>query len=342
MSDQPTTSDQPARWNAGTYPPPQGTGRPYGVDVSDHNGNIDWTALHQSGGVFAFIKASEGTGYTPTSFPTNWRSARAAGVLRSAYHYFHPELSGSAQADYFLQRVQAAGGFDQTDIYPTVDVEDSFGRDPATVEAELRAFISRIRAQANRPVIIYTYPYYMRQYLPHITDFVRTSPLWFASYGSPPEHYLGTIPWTFWQYSDQGTVPGVPLGVDLNVFNGTPAQLRQLTGTHPYPPPPTPSPLPQARYFPQTGHYIEFGFRDKWEQYEALGKALEVIGYPIEEPKQMTIGTWTGTVQYFERARMEFHQELTPHVVLFGRLGAEAEAHTLSGTGNGTPPPSAT
>jgi GH25 family lysozyme M1 (1,4-beta-N-acetylmuramidase) len=318
-------SDQPAHWDAGRYPPPDGVGRPYGIDVSDHNGSVDWATARRGGCTFAFIKASEGTGYTPTTFKSNWRGSKAAGVLRSPYHYFHPELPGKDQADYFLQEIAGAGGLDPEDIHPALDVEDSFGQSAATVEAQLHAFAAEIEARTGRPTIVYTYPYYMRQFLPHIANLVTTSPLWFASYGSVPEHYLGEIPWTFWQYSDQGSVPGVQVGVDLDVFNGTLQQLKLLTGSNQLPLIPVPPPPPAARNFPQTGHSISHGFRDKWEEYEALGKAVEVIGYPITDEQKETIGTWTGTVQYFERARMEWHEELSPPAALFGRLGAEIE-----------------
>jgi lysozyme len=318
-------SDQPALWEAGRYLPPAGVGRPYGIDVSDHNGDVNWPATRQGGCTFAFIKASEGTGYTPTTFIANWRGSKAAGVIRSPYHYFHPELPGKDQADYFLQQIASAGGLDLADVHPALDVEDSFGQGAATVEAQLYAFAAEIEARTGRPTIVYTYPYYMRQFLPHISNLVTTSPLWFASYGSAPEHYLGQVPWSFWQYSDQGHVPGVPVAVDLDVFNGTLAQLNRLTGTNPLAPIPIPPPPPDARIFPQTGYYISHGFRDKWEEYEALGKAMEVIGYPITGEHKETIGNWTGTVQYFERARMEWHEDLSPPAALFGRLGAEVE-----------------
>lgn len=83
-------------------------------------------------------------------------------------------------------------------------------------------------------------------------------------------------------------------------------------------PPDTPPPTdPQQRFFPETGHFLSWGFKDYWEDHGGL----PVFGYPLSEEF-----TENGqTVQYFERARFEWHPEHagTPYVVLLGRLGAD-------------------
>jgi hypothetical protein len=91
--------------------------------------------------------------------------------------------------------------------------------------------------------------------------------------------------------------------------------------------PPAPVVPPESRFFPETGHYIGHGFRARWEALETIGLALNMVGYPITEEHQQTIGTWTGTVQDFQRARMEFHPENpAPYDVLFGLVNAELVA----------------
>ena len=59
-----------------------------GIDVSHHQGPIDWTALPVQGVDFAYIKATEGGDHRDTRFAENWRASRAAGVRRGAYHFF--------------------------------------------------------------------------------------------------------------------------------------------------------------------------------------------------------------------------------------------------------------
>ncbi|NNJ10213.1 hypothetical protein EKD04_007720 [Chloroflexales bacterium ZM16-3] len=79
-----------------------------------------------------------------------------------------------------------------------------------------------------------------------------------------------------------------------------------------------------CRSFPETGHTICGAFLRFWER----NGGLERFGYPISEPGVETIETWTGSVQYFERRRMEHHTELagTPYEVLLGLLGRVALA----------------
>ncbi|MHB1416726.1 MAG: hypothetical protein ACYC1C_15885 [Chloroflexota bacterium] len=73
---------------------------------------------------------------------------------------------------------------------------------------------------------------------------------------------------------------------------------------------------PVRRYFPETGHVVAFAFKGFWE----TRGGLEVFGYPISE-QLVENGL---VVQYFQRARMEWHpQNPTGQQVVLGNLGAE-------------------
>jgi hypothetical protein len=79
-------------------------------------------------------------------------------------------------------------------------------------------------------------------------------------------------------------------------------------------------------YFPETGHRLSLGFRDYWRSRGGLA----ISGLPISE-EFTEVSPDDGrayTVQYFERARFEYHPEHqgTPHEVLLGRLGHQALA----------------
>ncbi|GAB4112014.1 MAG: hypothetical protein Fur005_14100 [Roseiflexaceae bacterium] len=80
-------------------------------------------------------------------------------------------------------------------------------------------------------------------------------------------------------------------------------------------------PSPGCRYFAVTGHQICGEFRRYWEQ----NGGLERFGYPITEALQEYQPEWGGTVQYFERRRMELHPEFagTQYEVLLGLLGRD-------------------
>jgi hypothetical protein len=73
-----------------------------------------------------------------------------------------------------------------------------------------------------------------------------------------------------------------------------------------------------TRFFPQTGHRLSHGFKDYWEN----NGGLRIFGYPLSE--EFTEDD--RTVQYFERARFEWHPEHrgTPYEILLGHLGRQA------------------
>lgn len=81
---------------------------------------------------------------------------------------------------------------------------------------------------------------------------------------------------------------------------------------------------PNCLYVGKTNHSLCEPFLSYWQRNGGLAH----FGYPISEPMEEQIGAWRGTVQYFERSRMEYHAELagTRYAVLLGRLGAEVSA----------------
>lgn len=63
-------------------------GERYGVDVSNHQGVIEWERVSADGISFAYIKATEGGDHVDAQFYANWRAAATAGLDRGAYHFF--------------------------------------------------------------------------------------------------------------------------------------------------------------------------------------------------------------------------------------------------------------
>jgi hypothetical protein len=98
---------------------------------------------------------------------------------------------------------------------------------------------------------------------------------------------------------------GTPYEVQLGLL-GTDT-LRFACKSYPAAPAPT-SPLPPDKgYFQETGHYLSAGFKEYWEKRGGLA----IFGYPLSE-EITEISQNDGkpyTVQYFERARFEYHPE---------------------------------
>jgi plastocyanin len=85
---------------------------------------------------------------------------------------------------------------------------------------------------------------------------------------------------------------------------------------------------PDHRFFAATNHTLNFGFKSFWEQ----NGGLALFGYPISEEflERGTDGV-IRTVQYFERARFEYHDDLPalPYGVEMGLLSEERVAGRL-------------
>lgn len=91
------------------------------------------------------------------------------------------------------------------------------------------------------------------------------------------------------------------------------------------PEPPISTTPGSTRFFPETQHNISNAFLAFWL---AEPKALSYFGFPLtEEVREVLSDGKTYTVQYFERARFEYHPELAEgQKVLLGLVGAELEA----------------
>ena len=120
---------------------------------------------------------------------------------------------------------------------------------------------------------------------------------------------------------------GTPYAVELGRLGYDDAQAHGLLGTAPFQALATPPPGGAGcQFFPQTGHSLCGGFRSYWHAHgldfgdpgTSVRESLALFGYPISEEFQQN-GV---TVQYFERARFEYHPEnQQPYDVLLGLLG---------------------
>ncbi len=84
-----------------------------------------------------------------------------AGLIRGAYHFGHPSIDAVAQARYFVDAVNAAGGYNNPDTMQLVlDLESTDGLGPAAVWAWVQAFMGEIHSLTGKPGIIYTGYYF--------------------------------------------------------------------------------------------------------------------------------------------------------------------------------------
>ena len=202
---------------------PRAQAQLHGIDVSNYQGNVNWTSVKNAGNSFAFCKATEGTTFTDAYLKQNWAGIHTAGMVRGAYHFGHPGTSATTQAQYFVNAVRNAGGFaaGSNSLQLVLDLETTDGLSPSQVWAWVQSFVAEIKILTGRPAIIYTGYYFWRDSVGNPTNNLNC-PLWIAAYGvSSPMVPPAWGYWTFWQYSDTGSVPGVSGNVDHDYFNGS-------------------------------------------------------------------------------------------------------------------------
>lgn len=195
----------------------------HGIDVSHHQGEIDWVRVAASDVRFAFIKSTEGRDHLDTRFRENWEAAAQAGLVRGAYHFFTFCSPGDAQAEHFLAAVPPAVGL----LPPVVDVEFAGNCKSWTsieaIQQELGEFLARIEQAWAKPPILYVTSESRRRI---IADRFEDYPVWIRNVFWRPS---GSRPyWLFWQYTDEGEVQGIDTPVDLNVYRGELEELAAL------------------------------------------------------------------------------------------------------------------
>ena len=204
-----------------------------GIDVSYHQGTIDWVQVAAAGKRFAFVRATAGTLTADTAYSANRSGARAAGLAVGSYHFANPDSApndATNEASWFLGNATIASG----DLVPVLDLEVSNGLDPASLSAWAQAWLAQVSAATGVRPIIYTTPNFWSTSMADTDWFARNgySVLWIANWTTASQPSLpagawGGSGWTFWQHSSAGTVPGISGPVDLDRFNGSslPASL---------------------------------------------------------------------------------------------------------------------
>lgn len=115
-----------------------------GVDVSHHQGGIDWPRLKKELGLsWAACKATEGSSFRDSQFAANWAGMKTAGLVRMAYHFARPASDAARQVDFFLSVVKPVAG----DVL-CLDLEVSDGLDQSQLNAWARQFAAALRKKA--------------------------------------------------------------------------------------------------------------------------------------------------------------------------------------------------
>ena len=223
----PPVSDTPAEPEAPLGPPVEG------IDVSNHNGDIDWGQVAADGKKFTFVLATDGTSFTNPRYGEQYRGAKEAGLLAGAYHFARPgSSSAEEQAERFLDVADHQA--DGKTLPPVLDLEvdpeagGCYGLSVDQMQQWTTAFNEKVKERTGEEAIIYANPSFWRDCMGG-TDSFKDHALWLASYDvENPAVPEGFDDWDFWQYTSKGEVPGIGTNTDLNEYKEGLARLERL------------------------------------------------------------------------------------------------------------------
>lgn len=192
-----------------------------GIDVSSHQGVIDWNLVAQDGVEFAFIRVgfrgygSEGKLVVDEMFHANIQQAKEAGVKVGVYMF--SQATTEAELDEEVQLVLDNIASYQLDCPVVYDVEMISGNGrmnkltPEERTALTLRFCEKIAQAGYRPMI------YHNTEMAAIRinyDALEAYDKWYASYN---RRMFFPYEFQVWQYSDKGSVQGIKTNVDMNI-----------------------------------------------------------------------------------------------------------------------------
>jgi GH25 family lysozyme M1 (1,4-beta-N-acetylmuramidase) len=210
--------------------------RAKGIDVSNWNGSINWTKVANGGYRFALGKATEGTNFEDATYAPNRSGSEAAGIVFGAYDFARPSGSGLAgvtasavaQADYFLAFANPQPG----ELPPALDLEATGNLSAPLLSAWTVAWTQEVYARLGIHPFVYSSPAFWQEHLADSTAVAAAgTPLWIAHWTDATKPWVPANDWnghgwTFWQWTNCASVPGIAHCTDGNRMNGvSPASL---------------------------------------------------------------------------------------------------------------------
>lgn len=190
------------------------------IDVSHHQGKIDWVKVVNSSfkpeGVF--IKVSEGIGYNDPNLKINSTGAKSAGLKIGYYHFAslndkNTLIDSKKEAQFFINSIKNLPKND----YPLVlDIEENKGKlSKSEVLIWINTFFYELAQNGYTDYILYSYSPFLNENLP-INHKLGTVKLWIADYTEPLVLPKGWTKQWLWQYTQNGKIQGISTPVDLN------------------------------------------------------------------------------------------------------------------------------
>lgn len=173
-----------------------------GIDVSMHNGTIDFASVKNDGIAVVIIKATEGVDYVDPYLEHHYEGAKAEGLNIGFYHFMSERTSPTQQANDFWNAIKDK----EFNVIPCLDIEtNNMGRSTEEISERCIEFLQQFKSLSGLDCMIYTGGYFGRDSL---DSRVKQYKGWIAHYGAdkPMETGFEIIGH---QYTEKGSVNGV-------------------------------------------------------------------------------------------------------------------------------------
>lgn len=194
----------------------------FGIDVSHHQGKIDWLTVAKSTPKvdFAYIKASTGIGSQDPRAFYNATEAKRSGIKIGYYHFCslndkNEIEDATEEARWFIKVIKNLPSFDMPLVLDIEDNNPNVHLDPNEVVNWIGTFFKTLEASGVKDYAIYSYTSFLDEHLPHNHTFGNIK-LWIAQYRSTLTLPRGWNKSWLWQYSAEGRINGISTVVDLN------------------------------------------------------------------------------------------------------------------------------
>lgn len=218
-----------------------------GIDVSSHNGTVDWQKVANAGIKFAWVKATEGQTHVNRGWAKRYNGAAENNIMVGAYHfarpdfnkYDNPEADAQAEFKHFRDTLEQVGGLKNGNLVPAVDLEAGMKTDDQYNADWYLEWLALAEEEWGVKAIVYSarwaWNLYIRNAKKEDLETFTQYPVWWANYirddrlVGPEKQLKGWKEWDVWQYTGSGNCPGIKGRVDLNWMAGGPSVLESLT-----------------------------------------------------------------------------------------------------------------
>lgn len=194
---------------------PQRVDNIFGIDVSNHQGKIDWDEVRAKHGeklLFVYVKASEGSTHRDKRYDYNLKEASRNKYLVGSYHYFRTTSEPHDQFKNFIGIVNR----DAQNLIPVVDVEEMEKWSADEFHRKFKDFLWLLEDHFGVKPMIYTVNSFYNR---HLAGQYKDYRFFIGRYGKHSPMMKDHHNWTIWQFSESGNVAGIPKPVDLNSLN---------------------------------------------------------------------------------------------------------------------------